>query len=66
MKIKINEGKVERYVRIVTGGILILLINYLALPALLHWSLLIIGIILVLTGLSGYCLIYDLLKISTK
>ena len=63
MNIRVNESMVERFARIIIGGILLLLITYLAMPAVLFWSFLVIGLFLILTGLSGYCLIYDLLKI---
>lgn len=57
---KVNEGNTDRIVRIILGIVLIVL--GLATSQLL---LAIVGLVPLLTGLSGFCLIYRLLGIST-
>jgi len=58
-----NEGKMDRLLRIVLGIVLI------ALWALRDFSyelvVLLIGLIALITGLTGFCTIYKLLGINT-
>lgn len=58
--LKVNEGNTDRIVRIILGIVLIVL--GLATSQLL---LAVVGLVPLLTGLSGFCLIYRLLGIST-
>lgn len=58
--LKVNEGNTDRIVRIIVGIALIVL--GLATSQLL---LAVVGLVPLLTGLSGFCLIYRLLGIST-
>lgn len=60
-----NESKNDRLIRIIAGA-LITIFSYLFVTGFLQLVLLIIGIILVFTGLTGFCLIYKLLGIKTK
>jgi len=64
--LKMNLSTVDRFVRIVVGGVLLLLATYIPMSSLLGWVLIIAGLILMLTGLAGWCPIYSALKISTK
>lgn len=57
---KVNEGNTDRILRIIVGIALIVL--GLATSQLL---LAVVGLVPLLTGLSGFCLIYRLLGIST-
>jgi len=57
---KVNEGKADRVVRIVLG-LAILSLVFVGPKTL--WGL--IGIIPLATGLSGICLLYAVLGIST-
>ena len=57
---KVNEGKADRVVRTVLG-LAILSLVFVGPKTL--WGL--IGIIPLLTGLSGICLLYSALGIST-
>jgi hypothetical protein len=61
-----NETTTERFIRIVMGGAIILLASYFRMPDLLFWALIILGVLLILTGLSGFCPFYYFLKIGTK
>ena len=58
--LKVNEGNTDRIVRIILGIVLIVL--GLATSQLL---LAVVGLVPLLTGLSGFCLISRLLGIST-
>lgn len=65
-EMKMNQSTFERFARIVAGGILIALATYIPMNTVLVWVVVIVGLILVLTGLAGWCPIYSLLNISTK
>ena len=58
--LKVNEGNTDRIVRIILGIVLIVL----GLATSQH-LLAVVGLVPLLTGLSGFCLIYRLLGIST-
>lgn len=61
-----NESGTDRVIRIIVGIILIIL-GWMALGNnALGIVLDIIGIILIITGITGFCLIYALLGMSTK
>jgi NhaP-type Na+/H+ or K+/H+ antiporter len=66
MKITTNQNTFERFARILVGGVLLLLATYIPMNTIAVWSLFLIGIVLMLTGLSGWCPIYALLKYSSK
>lgn len=62
---KVNEGKTDRIIRIFLGLVLLFLggfvfknnVRYIALA---------FGLVLFFTGISGYCLLYDIFKIKTN
>jgi len=56
---KKNEGKIDRILRVIFGGIIIGIGFYFKS----WWGL--VGLILFLTGLTGYCSIYTLFGINT-
>jgi uncharacterized membrane protein HdeD (DUF308 family) len=58
---KHNMGKTDRILRVVLGVLLIANV-FLALQHPIGW----IGVILLLTGITGICPIYSLLNIDTK
>ncbi len=61
-----NMGLWDRIIRTILGVGLVWLALYRAMQPAWIWGLAILGLILIVTGLSGYCPIYQLLKISTK
>lgn len=65
-EMKMNQSTFERFVRIIVGGILLILATYLPMGPALSWVLVIAGLVLMLTGLAGWCPIYSALKLSTK
>lgn len=65
-EIKVNQSTFERFARIVIGGVLFVLATYIPMNTILVWILVIVGLILILTGLAGWCPIYSMLNISTK
>ena len=60
---KQNVGRVDRWIRIVIGVVLLSLVVFLS--GGIRWIGL-IGLIPLITGLVGYCPIYSLLKIKTN
>lgn len=64
--IKMNMSTFDRFARIIIGGVLLLLATYVPVSGLVAWILVVVGLILMLTGLAGWCPLYSLLKISTK
>ncbi|GAB6101825.1 hypothetical protein JCM16138_10480 [Thermococcus atlanticus] len=58
-----NEGTVDRILRIVIGIVLLGLWAGMNVPY--ETVLLIVGLIALVTGLTGFCAIYKLLGIST-
>ena len=65
-EMKMNQSTFERFVRIIVGGILLILATYLPVGPALSWILVIAGLVLMLTGLAGWCPIYSALNLSTK
>ena len=63
---KINVGATERVIRAVVGLILIWAALYFTMPAVWVWSLSILGLVLLATGLLGICPVYALFKIDTS
>ncbi len=57
----VNEGGVDRTVRIVIG---IVLLSLTVIGPRTWWGL--IGLLPLATGLSGYCLLYTLVGIDTR
>jgi len=62
--IKPNEGIIDRVGRVVLGVIFLLISNYWVggLPKI---ALLVLGIVMVLTSISGFCGLYTLIKVKT-
>jgi len=61
-----NQSDMERFIRIVVGGILLLLGSYLPMNVIVSWVLMLLGLVLMLTGLAGYCPCYALFGINTN
>ena len=62
--LKNNVGTVDRLARVVLGAVL--MSGFLYMPSgLLAWIFLIVGIIVLATGLLGSCLLYTILGKST-
>jgi hypothetical protein len=66
MKIKTNEGTVDRIIRIVLG-IILLFVGMAGLvgSGIGMWLAYVFGAILLVTGIVGFCPLYALLKINT-
>ena len=61
-----NEAGWDRIIRVI-GGILLLALGFGGVAVgTLGWVFKIIGILLLVTGLVGFCPVYALLKIRTK
>lgn len=62
---KINEGTLDRTVRAIAGAVLLALGVLQVVSGVWLWVILIVGAILLVTGLVGFCPLYALLKINT-
>lgn len=60
-----NEGSLDRTLRTVAGGALVLLMLAGVVSGVLGWLSLALGAILLVTGLTGVCPIYAVLGIRT-
>ena len=59
-----NVGSIDRIVRVILGVILFTL-AYFSFAGIAQIIFYILGAVAFLTGISGYCLLYSILKIST-
>lgn len=59
-----NVGSIDRIIRIVVG--IVLLLWGVGNGGLLGWIAVILGLIVLLTGILGWCWLYKLLKINTN
>ena len=65
MKLKLNEGPVDRIIRVVVG-IALLVLGFAGIASgIWMWIATILGAILLVTGIVGFCPLYALFKIST-
>ena len=60
-----NENTTDRVLRVILGLVLIAVAVF-GLQNVLAWVVGIVGGILLLTGLTGFCLLYKLFGVSTK
>jgi hypothetical protein len=63
---KMNESGLDRVIRLVAGLVLLLLYFVGVVSGTLGIVVLVLGAILLLTGLIGFCPLYALFKFSTK
>jgi hypothetical protein len=63
---KMNESGLDRVIRLVAGLFLLLLYFVGVVSGALGIVVLVLGAILLLTGLIGFCPLYALFKFSTK
>jgi len=65
MKFQVNEGPIDRLIRILVGvGLFTIAATDLATPPVLY-GVLLVGTIGLVTGITGFCPTYVLLGIST-
>jgi hypothetical protein len=62
---KTNENRVDRIIRVIVGAILLALGLLGVVSGAWLWIVTILGAILLVTGVVGFCPLYALLKIST-
>ena len=63
---KTNESNMDRVIRAVVGAVLLVLYFTNVVAGTFGIVLMIIGAILLLTGIVGFCPLYTLFKIDTK
>jgi len=61
-----NEGTVDRVLRIIVGIALIAVGVWVVESQAAIWILTIVGIVLLVTGIIGWCGLYTLFGVSTK
>ncbi|MBS1270969.1 MAG: hypothetical protein MAGBODY4_00098 [Candidatus Marinimicrobia bacterium] len=59
-----NENNIDRFIRVILGVILLALAIF-SLQGTLAWIIGIVGGIVLVTGITGFCLIYKLIGVST-
>jgi hypothetical protein len=64
--VKKNESNLDRIIRVIVGIILATLYLTGTISGTLGIVFLVLGIVLFLTGVVGFCAIYSLLKINTN
>lgn len=62
----VNESNIDRIIRVVAGIILLTLSFGGVVTGALATVLIVVGAVLLLTGLTGFCALYALLGIRTK
>ncbi len=62
---KVNEGTLDRTIRAIAGAVLLALGLIQAVSGIWLWIVVIVGALLLITGLVGFCPLYTLLKINT-
>ncbi len=62
---KCNVGTVDRIVRAILGLVLIVLPFVIALGTTLKWILIIVGLVLLFTAATGFCLLYLPIGVNT-
>lgn len=66
MTIQQNQSTFDRFARIILGGACILIATYISMSNVLVFALLILGLYLMFSGLSGHCLLYRFLGIKSN
>lgn len=62
----INVGSLDRLVRIVIGVILLWVVFYVPMNNLWLWIVSVVALVMLFTGLCGFCLIYSIFKVDTS
>ena len=63
----INQNMTERIIRMVLGLILVAFVLYMkSLAPIVVWVLAIVGLLLLVTGASGYSFLWQIFKINTN
>ena len=66
VQMKMNEGTLDRVVRVVIGIVLIVIGAMVVDAGVARWVLVVIGAIALATGIIGWCGLYAALGCSTK
>lgn len=65
MTIEQNQNNFDRFARIIIGGACLIVPSYVDTPNIVIFILMIAGLYLMFSGLSGHCIFYKLLGIRT-
>lgn len=62
---KTNVGTLDRVIRVIAGLVVMWAVFYIPMSVAWTWALTVVGLVLIVTGLCGSCLIYTLFNIDT-
>ena len=65
MTIQQNESTMDRFARIIIGGACLIVPSYVAIATAAVFVLMIVGLYLMFSGLSGHCVFYKFMGINT-
>jgi hypothetical protein len=65
MTIEQNQNNFDRFARIILGGACLIVPSYVDTPSFAVVILMIFGLYLMFSGLSGHCVLYKLFGIKT-
>ncbi|NQT29367.1 MAG: DUF2892 domain-containing protein [Candidatus Saganbacteria bacterium] len=60
-----NESMLDRFVRIIIGGVLMISTTFIAMSGLLQALLIVIGLYLLFSALAGACFVYKFMGKKT-
>jgi hypothetical protein len=63
-----NQGMIERVIRVLLGLALVWMVLYasMGLADIWKWTLTVVALLLIVTGISGICPLWMVLKINTN
>ncbi len=65
MIIEQNENIIDRFLRLILGGVCLIVPSYVAMSNIIVFILMIIGLYLMFSGLSGHDIFYRIFHIKT-
>jgi VIT1/CCC1 family predicted Fe2+/Mn2+ transporter len=65
MIIQQNQSTLDRFARIILGGIMMIATSYIAMPSAVVFVIMVTGLYLMFSGLSGHCFIYQMFGVNT-
>ncbi|MFC1540410.1 DUF2892 domain-containing protein [Candidatus Margulisiibacteriota bacterium] len=65
MTIQQNQSTLDRFARIILGGLMMISTSYIVMPNAVVFVIMVTGLYLMFSGLSGHCFIYRLFGVNT-
>lgn len=60
-----NEGKMDQMIRLILGVVLLGLAFFGGLSGALYWIALVVGVVMLVTSVTGFCPLYRVFGINT-